>query len=376
MHQESSSTNQSYSGSATSIMSYSLTDYDYVFPEELIAHEALKDRSCSKMLVYGLSDQKIKHLHFTSLLEELKADDLLVMNESKVIPARFYAKKVTGAKIEVLLTEMIAPLQWRAIGKPKKSLQLGMKLEILDQSGNVYPQACMEVVQIEEGPHFQVQFHIKSGGWEALIQHCAWMPLPPYIKREQIQADDFQRYQTVYSKEEGSVAAPTAGLHFTEEILEQLKDKKVRFAKVVLHVALGTFLPIQSEDIRNHQMHQESFSCELDLLDQIRATKEKGGRVICVGTTSMRVIESVAASEYQLIKIEGNRLYGKTNLFLYPGKEILVTDGLLTNFHQPKSTLMLLVSSIIGREKLLELYQGAIAQHYRLFSYGDCMLLL
>ena len=343
-----------------------LTDFDYVLPEELIAQHPADKRENSRMMVIDRKSGSIQHRHFYDIPDYLEAGDLLVLNNSKVIPARLFGiKEPTGARIEILLIKRIEGDVWEAMVKPGRRLK----------TGDVVSFAQDRLFKAEiQGNGKDGTRHIRfiyEGIFNELLDEFGKIPLPPYIDREN-EKEDRDRYQTVYCKYEGSVAAPTAGLHFTEEILEQLRQKGVETAFVTLHVGIGTFRPVKTETIEDHIMHYEEYSIDGETAEKINRAKKEGRRVISVGTTSTRTLES-AADENGII-VPGQR---STNLFIYPPVyKFKVVDGLLTNFHLPKSTLLMLISAFYDREKILEAYRIAVEEKYRFFSYGDCMLIL
>lgn len=342
-----------------------LTDFDYELPMELIAQHPADKRENSRMMVLDRSSGSIEHRHFYNILEYFKAGDVIIMNNSKVIPARLYGKKEsTGAKIEVLLIKRIEGDIWEALVKPGKRLKDG---DFVVFSEDKLFKA--EVVGNGQDGSRHLKF-IYDGIFNELLDEYGNIPLPPYIDRANEQ-EDKDRYQTVYCKYEGSVAAPTAGLHFTDDILDQLREKGVEIGFVTLHVGIGTFRPVKTETIEEHNMHFEEYSVDEDVADMINRAKKEGRRVITVGTTSTRTLES-AADENGVI-IPGQR---STNLYIYPPVyKFKVVDALLTNFHLPKSTLLMLISALYDRERILEAYNLAVKEKYRFFSYGDCMLI-
>ena len=342
-------------------------DYDYDLPEELIAQDPLLKRDESRLMVLGKESGEVTHRHFYDVKEYLRPGDCLVINNTKVIPARLYGQKAdTGAAVEVLLLKRHEGDVWETLVKPGKKCKVGAKLSFGDG------RLTAEVVDIIEEGNRMIQFSY-DGIFEEVLDSLGEMPLPPYITHK---LEDKNRYQTVYAKYEGSAAAPTAGLHFTKELLEEIKAMGVDIAEVTLHVGLGTFRPVKVENILEHHMHSEYFQVSKEACDIINATKKRGGRVISVGTTSTRTLESAAES-----KINGkNSLLspksGDTDIFIYPGYEFKVIDGLITNFHLPQSTLIMLVSALAGREHVLSAYAQAVEERYRFFSFGDAMLIL
>ncbi|MEH2321812.1 tRNA preQ1(34) S-adenosylmethionine ribosyltransferase-isomerase QueA [Nostoc sp.] len=361
----------------------SVAGYDYELPPELIAQNPAVPRDSSRLLVINspTTATKTASLHhiFHDLPALLRSGDLLVMNNTKVIPARLYGYKSTGAKIQVLLLEERQHNCWLALVKPGKSFKQGAKiifearqLGIRDQK-DFYPvkspQLTATVIETDTATGGRLlQFDVPEG--KSLVQVLevfGEVPLPPYITASEA-ADD--QYQTVYAKQPGAIAAPTAGLHFTRELLQKLRDRQINQAFVTLHVGVGTFRPVEVEDVTTHQMHEEWIEVPATTVEQIRATKAAGGRIIAVGTTAVRALEGAAES--------GNLqpFCGKTNLFIYPGYQWRVVDGLITNFHLPRSSLLMLVSALIGRQRLLNIYNEAIAFRYRFYSFGDAMLIL
>ena len=336
-------------------------DYDYDLPEELIAQDPLEDRSSSRLMVLDRQTGDVEHRHFTDILEYLHPGDCLVINNTKVIPARLFGvKEDTQAKIEVLLLKRKENDIWETLVKPGKKAKPGTKLVFGDGL------LTAEVVDVVEEGNRLIQFHY-DGIFEEILDQLGQMPLPPYITH---QLKDKNRYQTVYAKYDGSAAAPTAGLHFTKELLQKVKDMGVDIAEVTLHVGLGTFRPVKVENVLDHHMHSEFYMVSQEAADKINRAKESGHRVIAVGTTSTRTLE--AATD------ENGRLHetsGWTEIFIYPGYQFKVIDALITNFHLPQSTLVMLVSALAGREYVLHAYEIAVKERYRFFSFGDAMLI-
>lgn len=336
-------------------------DYDYDLPEELIAQDPLEDRSSSRLMVLDRQTGDVEHRHFTDILEYLHPGDCLVINNTKVIPARLFGvKEDTQAKIEVLLLKRKENDIWETLVKPGKKAKPGTKLVFGDGL------LTAEVVDVIEEGNRLIQFHY-DGIFEEILDQLGQMPLPPYITH---QLKDKNRYQTVYAKYDGSAAAPTAGLHFTKELLQKVKDMGVDIAEVTLHVGLGTFRPVKVENVLDHHMHSEFYMVSQEAADKINRAKESGHRVIAVGTTSTRTLEAAAD--------ENGRLYetsGWTEIFIYPGYQFKVIDALITNFHLPQSTLVMLVSALAGREHVLHAYETAVKEKYRFFSFGDAMLI-
>lgn len=339
-----------------------VTDFTFDLPEELIAQDPLEDRASSRLLVLDKVTGERTHRHFRDVKEYLKPGDCLVINDTKVIPARLIgAKEGTGAKIEVLLLKRKENDMWETLVKPGKKARPGARISF----GN--GELVGEVVDVLEEGNRLVRFEYK-GIFEEVLDRLGQMPLPPYITH---QLQDKNRYQTVYAKHEGSAAAPTAGLHFTQELLEEIQAMGVKIAHVTLHVGLGTFRPVKVENVLEHHMHSEFYCIEQDAADLINETKKNGGRVISVGTTSTRTLES-AADENGFLTAKS----GWTEIFIYPGYQFKVIDGLITNFHLPESTLLMLVSALAGREHVLAAYEEAVKERYRFFSFGDAMFII
>lgn len=336
-------------------------DFYYDLPPELIAQHPLKDRAGSRLLVLDKETGKIEHKNFRNIIEYLNPGDCLVMNNTRVIPARLYGvKEDTGGKIEFLLLKRIDLNTWNVILKPGKRARTGARFVFGDGLLKV------EVIEVRPDGNRIVRFEY-DGVWEELLDKLGEMPLPPYIKEK---LEDKERYQTVYSKIEGSAAAPTAGLHFTNELLEDIKDKGVKTAYLTLHVGLGTFRPVSVENVEEHVMHTEHYEVSQEAADIINETRKSGGRIIAVGTTSVRTLETVA-EDNGTMKAE----IGDTSIFIYPGYKFKVTDSIITNFHLPESTLLMLVSAFAGKENIFEAYEQAVKEKYRFFSFGDAMLL-
>lgn len=336
-------------------------DYDYDLPEELIAQDPLEDRSSSRLMVLDRHTGDVEHRHFTDILEYLHPGDCLVINNTKVIPARLFGvKEDTQAKIEVLLLKRKENDIWETLVKPGKKAKPGTKLVFGDGL------LTAEVVDVVEEGNRLIQFHY-DGIFEEILDQLGQMPLPPYITH---QLKDKNRYQTVYAKYDGSAAAPTAGLHFTKELLQKVKDMGVDIAEVTLHVGLGTFRPVKVENVLDHHMHSEFYMVSQEAADKINRAKESGHRVIAVGTTSTRTLEAAADENGRL-----HETSGWTEIFIYPGYQFKVIDALITNFHLPQSTLVMLVSALAGREHVLHAYEIAVKERYRFFSFGDAMLI-
>lgn len=337
------------------------SDYQYELPEELIAQDPLKDRSSSKLMTLDKQTGKTEHHHFHEIIDYLNPGDCLVLNNTKVIPARLYGVKAeTGAVIEILLLKRKENDMWETLVKPGKKAKPGTKIVFGDG------QLTGEVLDVVEDGNRIIQFHYE-GIWEEILDSLGEMPLPPYITHK---LQDKTRYQTVYAKYEGSAAAPTAGLHFTQELLETIEKKGVRIAYVTLHVGLGTFRPVKVDNVKEHHMHSEYYQITQEAADLINETKANGGRIICVGTTSCRTIESAADENGHIQACCGN-----TEIFIYPGYQFKILDALITNFHLPESTLLMLVSALAGREHILAAYQEAVENRYRFFSFGDAMFI-
>lgn len=336
-------------------------DYDYDLPEELIAQDPLEDRSSSRLMVLDRQTGDVEHRHFTDILEYLHPGDCLVINNTKVIPERLFGvKEDTQAKIEVLLLKRKENDIWETLVKPGKKAKPGTKLVFGDGL------LTAEVVDVVEEGNRLIQFHY-DGIFEEILDQLGQMPLPPYITH---QLKDKNRYQTVYAKYDGSAAAPTAGLHFTKELLQKVKDMGVDIAEVTLHVGLGTFRPVKVENVLDHHMHSEFYMVSQEAADKINRAKESGHRVIAVGTTSTRTLEAAADENGRL-----HETSGWTEIFIYPGYQFKVIDALITNFHLPQSTLVMLVSALAGREHVLHAYEIAVKERYRFFSFGDAMLI-
>lgn len=336
-------------------------DFYYDLPKELIAQDPLEERSNSRLLVLDKESGGMEHTNFKHLIDYLNPEDCLVLNNTKVIPARLFGEKEgTQAKIEILLLKRREKDVWETLVKPGKKAKPGTRIVF---GGGLLTGEVIGVV--EEGNRL-IQFSYE-GIFEEILDRLGQMPLPPYITH---QLKDKNRYQTVYAKYDGSAAAPTAGLHFTPELLEQIRAKGIRIAEVTLHVGLGTFRPVKVENVQEHHMHSEYYMISQEAADIINETKRNGGRVICVGTTSCRTIESAAAPDGTLKECSG-----WTEIFIYPGYQFKVLDALITNFHLPESTLVMLVSALAGREHIMKAYETAVQEKYRFFSFGDAMLI-
>ena len=337
------------------------SDFYYDLPEELIAQDPLAERSSSKLMVLDRASGQIEHKIFKDILDELHPEDCLVINDTKVIPARLHgAKEDTGAHVEVLLLKRKSDSVWETLVRPGKKARPGARISFGDGL------LVGEVLDVVEEGNRLIRFEYE-GIFEEVLDQLGEMPLPPYITHK---LQDKNRYQTVYAKHEGSAAAPTAGLHFTEELLQKIQDKGIRIARVTLHVGLGTFRPVKVEDVNDHHMHSEFYMVSQEAADIINETKRNGGRVISVGTTSTRTLESVA-DENGWIK----ETSGWTEIFIYPGYKFKCIDALITNFHLPESTLLMLVSALADKEKILNAYETAVNERYRFFSFGDAMFI-
>ena len=341
-------------------MNYTTKDFDFDLPEELIAQTPLKDRTSSRLLVVDKTTHSIEDKHFSDLLDELEEGDTLVVNNTRVLPARLYGtKEETGAHIEVLLLTNTEGDKWETLVKPAKRMKVGSVVSFGD--GRL---KATVVEELEQGGRI-IEFSYE-GVFLEVLESLGEMPLPPYIKER---LEDKERYQTVYAKENGSAAAPTAGLHFTEELMQKIREKGVNIVPVTLHVGLGTFRPVSVDSLEDHKMHSEYYNVSKETADMIEATKKAGKRVIAVGTTSIRTLETVARDNNGHVVTAS----GWTDIFISPGYEFRVVDAFVTNFHLPKSTLVMLVSAYLGREFTLEAYQHAIEERYRFFSFGDAM---
>ena len=339
-----------------------VSDFDYELPQELIAQVPIKDRSAARLMVLDRKNKTIEDKIFKDILDYLQPGDCLVRNNTKVIPARLYGiKEETGVHIEFLLLKRIEGDIWEVMVHPGRRLKIGTKVIFGDGLLKA------EILEMMEGGNRKVKFEY-DGIFNEILDQIGLMPLPPYIKEK---LEDKSRYQTVYAKYEGSAAAPTAGLHFTEELLEKIKEKGVEIANVTLHVGIGTFRPVKVENIEEHDMHSEHFYIKQEDVDKINETKRQGKRVIAVGTTSCRVLETIASEENGMVEpIEGD-----TKIFIYPGYKFKCIDGLITNFHLPESTLLMLVSALAGKEYIMKAYNEAVKEKYKFFSFGDAMFI-
>lgn len=337
-------------------------DFDYTLPEELIAQTPLKDRDKSRLLVYDRKTKEIQHRIFSDIVEYIRPEDCLVLNNTRVLPARLLGKKSgTGGSVEMVLLKDLGDNQWEVLVNPGRRVKEGCIVEFGDGLLKAHV-----IKRTEEGNRL-VQFEYQ-GIWQEVLDTVGIMPLPPYIHAT---LEDKERYQTVYSKINGSAAAPTAGLHFTKELLETIAQKGTEIAYLTLHVGLGTFRPVKEETVQDHKMHTEYYAVDEETAEKINARRRAGGRIIAVGTTSCRVLETVTTSDGVVHAGEG-----ETGIFIYPGYTFKAVDALITNFHLPKSTLLMLISAFAGREEVLRFYEEAIAEKYRFFSFGDACLLL
>lgn len=336
-------------------------DFYYELPEELIAQTPLEDRTSSRLMLLNKTTGETEHKHFYDIVDLLGKNDCLILNDTKVIPARLYGRKEgTGGAIEFLLLKKISLDEWEVILRPGRRAKPGARFEFGD--GRLKAEIKEIVNEGNRIVHFEY-----DGVFEQVLDELGEMPLPPYITKK---LEDKDRYQTVYAKYSGSAAAPTAGLHFTQVLLEKIKNKGVRIGYVTLHVGLGTFRPVKAEDILEHKMHSEFYILPEETAALVNETKANGGRVVAVGTTATRVLETVGANGGELKACSGN-----TDIFIYPGKKLNVVDALITNFHLPESTLIMLVSAMAGRENVLRAYETAVKERYRFFSFGDAMFI-
>lgn len=337
------------------------SDFFYNLPEELIAQTPVEPRNSSRLMILTRDSGAVEHKHFYNLPEFLKPGDCLVLNDTRVLPARMYGvREDTGAVVEFVLLRQHGNMLWECLAGPGKKAKEGYKFKFSDKLSAV-------VTEVMPDGNRMIEFQC-DGDFFTVLDEVGQMPLPPYIKEK---LKDKERYQTVYSKEAGSAAAPTAGLHFTKEMLESIKKSGVNIAYVTLHVGLGTFRPVKVEDVTKHKMHTEHFYIPEEAADIINETKKNGGRVICVGTTSCRTVESCAARYGEIRSCSGD-----TDIFIYPGFEFKCMDGLVTNFHLPESTLIMLVSAFAGYDNVMNAYNTAVKEKYRFFSFGDAMLII
>ena len=337
-----------------------VTDFDYELPEELIAQTPIEKRDESRLMVLDRKEQTIEHKHFKDIIDYLEPGDVLVRNNTKVIPARLYGKKETGAKVEFLLLNNMEKDIWECIVRPGNKLHIGAKVIFGDGLLKA------EVLDTMPGGTRKVEFHYE-GIFNEILDKIGLMPLPPYI-HERLKEND--RYQTVYAKYDGSAAAPTAGLHFTPELLKKIEEKGIDIANVTLHVGIGTFRPVKEDTVEAHQMHSEHFYIKEEDCEKINKAKKSGHRVIAIGTTSCRVLETIADDNGYVKPTEGD-----TQIFIYPGYKFRCLDALITNFHLPQSTLVMLVSALAGKDYIMKAYKEAVKQKYRFFSFGDAMLI-
>lgn len=337
-----------------------VSEFDYELPEELIAQHPLEKRDESKLMILDRKNKTIEHKVFKDIIDYLKPGDCLVRNNTKVIPARLYGKKETGAKVEFLLLNRIENDIWETIVRPGNKLHSGAKVIFADGILKA------EILDTMVGGTRKVKFYYE-GIFNEILDKIGLMPLPPYI-HEKLKEKD--RYQTVYAQFEGSAAAPTAGLHFTPKLLEEIQKKQVEIANVTLHVGIGTFRPVKEQTVEEHQMHTEHFYIKKEDAEKINKTKQNGGRIIAVGTTSCRVLETIADEKGIVKECEGD-----TSIFIYPGYKFKILDGLITNFHLPQSTLLMLVSALVGKDYIMKAYKEAVKEKYRFFSFGDAMFI-
>lgn len=336
---------------------FDLERYDYDLPDELIAQEPVEPRDNCRLMVLNRRTKSIEHKIFKDIGDYLEPGDLLVLNNTKVIPARLYGRKETGAHIEVLLLEKDgSEKRWKALVKPGGKIKTGNKLYFKNNL------SCSVVEHLDDGSRI---LEFQDPQFYSKLEQIGEIPLPPYIKKE---LDDPNKYQTEYAKFDGAVAAPTAGLHFTKELMDELKDRGIKFAEITLHVGLDTFRPVKEQDIRNHQIHEEYFNVSQDVLHEIARTKAQGKRVIAVGTTVVRTLESISRNP--------NKLVDKTSLYIYPPFEFKIVDALITNFHLPKSSLLFLVSAFSDHKFVIDAYEIAKEKEYRFFSFGDAMFII
>ena len=337
-----------------------VSEFNYNLPEELIAQTPIEKRDESRLMILDRENKTVEHKKFKNIIEYLEPGDVLVRNNTKVIPARLYGKKETGAKVEFLLLNNIEGDIWECIVRPGNKLHVGTKV--------IFGEGILtaDILEIMPGGTRKVEFHYQ-GIFNEILDKIGLMPLPPYIHERLKQKD---RYQTVYAKYNGSAAAPTAGLHFTEELLQKLEEKGIIIANVTLHVGIGTFRPVKEDSVEEHKMHSEHYYIKQEDVDKINNAKENGKRVIAVGTTSCRVLETIADEKGMVKETEGD-----TQIFIYPGYKFKCLDGLITNFHLPQSTLLMLVSALAGKDFIMNAYEEAVKQKYRFFSFGDAMFI-
>lgn len=336
-------------------------DFYFDLPEELIAQTPIADRTASRLMVLDKTSKTIEHRHFSHIIDYLNPGDCLVLNNTRVLPARLFGQRSSGALVEFLLLKRVSDTQWQSLVKPGKKAKIGDEFTFGDG------QLTGKIVDFAEEGTRIIEFSF-NGIFEEILDELGTMPLPPYIVE---QLDDKERYQTVFSKHSGSAAAPTAGLHFTEELLEQLKNNGVHLAFITLHVGLGTFRPVKVDNILEHQMHSEYYEVSSESAEMINQAKAKGGKVITVGTTSTRTLESCTDAEGKVVSGSG-----WTDIFIYPGYTFKIIDGMITNFHLPESTLIMLVSALAGKDFVMTAYETAVKEQYRFFSFGDAMLIV
>ena len=338
-----------------------VSDFNYELPEELIAQHPYDKRDEARLMVLNKSEEKIEHKLFKDIIDYLEPGDCLVINDTKVIPARLYGHKDTGAKVEFLLLKRIENDDWEVMVRPGNKLRVGSKATFGDGLLNA------EILEVMQGGNRRARFTYK-GIFNEILDQIGLMPLPPYIKENK--KEENEKYQTVYAKYEGSAAAPTAGLHFTEELLQKIEKKGIEIARVTLHVGIGTFRPVKVENVEEHEMHSEHFFIKKEEAKKINKAKESGHRVIAVGTTSCRVLESISDENGLVKETEAN-----TSIFIYPGYKFKCVDCLITNFHLPQSTLIMLVSALAGKEFIFKAYKQAVDNKYKFFSFGDAMFI-
>lgn len=342
-------------------MSTKLNDYDYHLPDELIGQSPREPRDSSKLMLVNRDEKSVEHKNFYNIIDYLQSGDLLVRNSTKVIPARMFGKKDTGGVLEILLIKRVDLNSWECLLKPAKKLRLGQKLYIGDNN-----ELVAELMEIKEDGNRVLKFQYE-GAFEEVLDKLGKMPLPPYILEA---LKESKRYQTVYAIKGESVAAPTAGLHFTEELLKKIEEKGVEIVDIFLEVGLGTFRPVQTEDVLDHKMHSEGYEIPEEAALKINKAKSEGRRVISVGTTTTRALESSVSKDGKLLSG-----IGETEIFIYPGYQFKIVDALITNFHLPKSTLLMLVSAFTNREFMMEVYKTAVEEKYHFFSFGDAMFI-
>lgn len=348
--------NENLNNGSTQVLKTS--DFYYELPDRLIAQSPASPRDSARMLVYDKKNDKVEHKIFRDIIDYLTPNDVLVINNTRVIPARLFANKPTGAKIEVFLLKRLNLTDYEVLMKPAKKAPVGTTLIF---SENL---TCSVIANQEEIGGRIIRFEVKNGTLEEELDRIGEIPLPPYIHEK---LDDSEEYQTIYSKIKGSSAAPTAGLHFTPELMQKIRDKGIQIEEVTLQVGLGTFRPVNEENALNHKMHSEEIVVSKEVADRLNKAKKSGKRIIAVGTTTVRTLESASDENGHIEPVKK-----ETNIFIYPGVKLKFVDALITNFHLPESTLVMLVSAFIGREKTLEIYNEAVKEEYRFFSFGDC----